>query len=58
MDIDFKIDDCDLSAALFLDLAQRVWPDSYDTELAQRALTRTFNITAWDGGHLVILDPH
>ena len=53
MEIYFKIADRDLSAMLFLDLAQRVWPGNYDPELAQQALDRTLNITAWDGENLV-----
>ncbi len=53
MDIHFKIDDRDLPAALFLNLAQRVWPRSYNAALAQHALGRTLNITAWDGDNLV-----
>jgi len=53
MEIHFKINDRDLSATLFLDLAQRVWPGNYDTELAEQALARTLNITAWDGENLV-----
>jgi ribosomal protein S18 acetylase RimI-like enzyme len=53
MNIRFKIDDRDLPAALFLDLAQRVWPGNYDAELAQQALDRTLNISAWDNEYLV-----
>ena len=53
MKIDFKIDDGNLPATLFLGLAQRVWPRNYDTELVRLALERTFNITAWDGKNLV-----
>src|SRR5687767_3197714 len=53
MKIHFKIDDRDLPATLFLGLAQRVWPRKYDTQLAQWALERTLNITAWDGENLV-----
>lgn len=53
MKIDFKIDDGELSATLYLGLAQRVWPRNYDTELARLALERTLNIAAWDGENLV-----
>ena len=53
MEIHFKTNDRDLSAALFLDLAQRVWPGNYDPELTQQALDRTLNITAWDSEKLV-----
>ena len=53
MDIHFKTDDRHLAASIFLNLAQRVWPRSYNTELAQQALGRTLNITAWDADCLV-----
>lgn len=53
MEIRFKVDDSALQADLFLDLTQRVWPGDYDFELAQKALARTLNITAWEGELLV-----
>jgi ribosomal protein S18 acetylase RimI-like enzyme len=53
MGIQYKIDDRSLPASLFLRLAQRVWPRDYDPELAEQALHRTFNVTAWDGEQLV-----
>jgi ribosomal protein S18 acetylase RimI-like enzyme len=53
MEIHFKIDDRDLNATRFLDLAQRVWPGDYNAELVEQALGRTLNITAWDGELLV-----
>ena len=53
MTIDFKIDDRNLSAVLFHELAQRVWPRTYDTGLCQAAVARTFNNTAWECHRLV-----
>lgn len=53
MEIHYKADDRDLTAATFLNLAQPVWPRNYSAELAQQALGRTINITAWDGDSLV-----
>lgn len=53
MEIHFRVDDRDLSASIFLNLAQRVWPRNYNAERAQEALGRTLNITAWDGDYLV-----
>ena len=53
MDIHFKTDDSELPAAIFLNLAQRVWPRDYNAELAQQALSRTLNITAWHGERLI-----
>ncbi len=53
MTIRFHVDDSDLATADFLTLAQRVWPGEYAPQLVQAALSRTINITAWDGGQLV-----
>src|ERR1051326_3382352 len=53
MEIHFKTNDRDLSAGLFLDLAQCVRPANYDPELTRQALDRTLNITAWDSEKLV-----
>jgi ribosomal protein S18 acetylase RimI-like enzyme len=53
MGIQYRVDDRDLDATAFLDLAQRVWPGTYNAEHTQAALQRTFNITAWDGERLV-----
>jgi GNAT superfamily N-acetyltransferase len=40
-------------ADVFLALAERVWPRTYDLSAATAALTRTTNIGAWDGERLV-----
>jgi ribosomal protein S18 acetylase RimI-like enzyme len=53
MKIHFKIDDRELTAILFLGLAQRIWPREYHAALTQLALERTINVTAWDGDNLV-----
>lgn len=37
----------------FLELAARVWPREYDVSAAERALTQTTNLGAWDGSRLV-----
>jgi GNAT superfamily N-acetyltransferase len=42
-----------LESVTFLSLVQRVWPGSYEPALIAAALTRTTNITAWDGERLV-----
>ena len=34
-------------------MANQVWPGSYDTELMQKAISKTINITAWDNDKLV-----
>lgn len=45
-------DDKGLKAETFLYIANQVWPGSYNPELMERALSRTTNITAWDGDTL------
>lgn len=51
--VHYTDDDRDLSAQVYLTMANRVWPGQYDEGLMQRALERTINVTAWDGGALV-----
>ncbi len=45
--IRYVVDDIALAVEQFLDLVQRVWPGTYHLALAQQALRRTTNITAW-----------
>ena len=51
--IDFRVDDRSLDAAAFLAFVDQVWPGSYDPERTRTALSRTLNITAYDGEKLV-----
>ena len=51
--MEYHVDDCALEAEEFLGFASRVWPGDYDVEKTRAALTRTLNITAYDGGTLV-----
>jgi ribosomal protein S18 acetylase RimI-like enzyme len=53
MKITYKSDDKNLSVDKFLELAMQVWPGEYNAELAQRAISSTINITAWDNEALV-----
>ena len=53
MEFAFKIDDQDVSASAFLNLAQRVWPGNYEPSLVQESLRRTLQITAWSGDLLI-----
>ncbi len=46
-------DDQNLQAAVFLAMANQVWPGSYDDRLMEAAIHKTINITAWDQGKLV-----
>lgn len=50
---DIRYSDSGFAADVFLALAQRVWPRTYDLPAATAALTRTTNIGAWDGERLV-----
>ena len=52
-EIKYVIDDRQLAAEDFLNLAQKVWPGSYSKEMTQNALGKTINITAWNHDGLV-----
>ena len=52
-EIQYKTNDCGLDADVFIQLANEVWPSSYNVEYTQDALKKTINTTAWDGGRLV-----
>ena len=51
--MEYIVDDRALSAEQFLELVNQVWPGDYDAERTRTALTRTLNLTAYDGGRLV-----
>ena len=51
--MEYKADDKQLDAAKFLDLAEKVWPGSYDIVKTAEAVSKTVNITAYDGKRLV-----
>ena len=51
--MDYKVDDIQLHASVFLSFVNQIWPGSYDAERTQNALSRTLNITAYDGAKLV-----
>ncbi|WP_195985590.1 GNAT family N-acetyltransferase [Clostridium sp. D33t1_170424_F3] len=46
-------DDRGLRADVFIEMANQVWPGSYDTKLMQEAIGRTINVTAWDHQKLI-----
>ena len=50
--MNYIVDDRELDTADFLALANQVWPGDYDPVQTRRALEKTLNITAYDGGHL------
>ena len=51
--MDYTVDDKQLNAEVFLAFVNRIWPGSYDAERTLGALSRTLNITAYDGDKLV-----
>ena len=51
--MEYRVDDRELSASMFLSLAGQVWPGDYDADRTQDALRKTLNITAYDGEMLV-----
>ena len=51
--MNYKVDDEKLEASEFLAFVNRIWPGSYDAERTRNALSRTLNITAYDGEELV-----
>ena len=53
MMVEYKIDDKELNAQEFIRFVDGVWPGDYDHVKTQAALSRTINITAYDGGMLI-----
>lgn len=51
--MEYKVDDRGLDTAVFLPFVNRIWPGEYDRERTQTALSKTMNITAYDGETLV-----
>lgn len=51
--MEYKVNDQGLNAAAFIPFVNRIWPGDYAAEQTQAALSKTLNITAYDGGVLV-----
>ena len=51
--MEYRTDDQQLDAAAFIGFANKVWPGKYDEGKTAAALSRTLNITAYDGETLV-----
>ena len=51
--MEYKIDDKMLKAPEFIEFVNKVWPGNYDISKSQDALSKTLNITAYDGDRLV-----
>lgn len=51
--MEYKVDDQALDAFTFISFVNQVWPGSYETERTRHALSKTLNITAYDGKKLI-----
>lgn len=51
--MEYKVNDQELNASMFITFVNRVWPGDYDLDKTQAALSRTLNITAYDEKELV-----
>ena len=51
--MDYRVDDTQLDASVFLSFVNQIWPGVYDAKRTQDALAKTLNITAYDGAKLV-----
>ena len=51
--MDYRVDDKQLNASVFLSFVNQIWPGSYDEKRTQNALSKTLNITAYDGDKLI-----
>ena len=47
--MEYRVDDRTLDAAAFIRFVNQVWPGNYQIEKTRQALSRTLNITAYDG---------
>ena len=51
--MDYRVNDWELPVSTFLPFVNRIWPGEYDWDKTQAALSKTLNITAYDGNLLV-----
>ena len=51
--MEYRIDDRQLDAMSFIAFVNKVWPGKYDVDRTAEALSKTLNITAYDGETLV-----
>ncbi|AUA23849.1 N-acetyltransferase [Clostridioides difficile] len=51
--MEYKVNDQELNASMFIPFVNRIWPGDYDTDKTQTALSKTLNITAYDDKVLV-----
>ncbi|MCQ7013058.1 GNAT family N-acetyltransferase, partial [Clostridioides difficile] len=51
--MEYKVNDQELNASMFIPFVNRIWPGDYDMDKTQTALSKTLNITAYDDKVLV-----
>lgn len=51
--MEYRVNDQDLNASMFIPFVNRIWPGDYDMDQTQTALSKTLNITAYDDKLLV-----
>lgn len=51
--MDYRVDDGELNASMFISFVNQVWKGDYDIEQTKSALSKTLNITAYDNKKLV-----
>ena len=51
--MNYIVNDQSLDAVVFIPFANKIWPGDYDLDKTQTALSKTQNITAYDGKTLV-----
>lgn len=51
--MEYKVNDTELAASVFLPFVNQIWQGDYDIERTQTALSKTLNITAYDNEMLV-----
>lgn len=53
MNINYIVNDKNLTAEEFINMANSVWPRNYDIQKTKNALDKTINITARNNGRLI-----
>ena len=51
--MEYKVNDKELDASLFVSFVNQIWKGEYDIEKTQKALSKTINITAYSDNTLV-----
>ena len=51
--IEYKVDDKEMNASFFVSFVNQIWQGDYNIERTQAALSKTIDITAYDGNVLV-----